>query len=174
MYILEGNYIMSYKNTYQVEIEQYGLKDGMNALLKKHPEITSLTPLISKEEQKHSGDFSYWHNEDLEVKTIEVKTEERFTGNFYFEWFDNVSTNRNGWVRNLTKCSALLYCFKDEQVGYYFSSWPIMRLFLYNAEQAKKYPMIQSNKCKTQKITPVGLIVPIADCIGLCERIDIE
>lgn len=162
---------MAYKNTYQVEVEQFGYDKGLSALIKNHPEYTSFSELVTLEEQRHCGDFSFWDNEDLTMKNLEIKSEEKFTGNFYFEWFDNVATKRNGWTKNLDKCDCLLYCFKDKSVAFFFPEWRITRLYLYHCELEKKYPMIESSKCKTQKITPVGMIVPVADKKLNAERI---
>lgn len=48
---------------------------------------------------------------------VEVKAEERHTGNLFWEWVSNEGSNRDGWGKT-TPADEIFYLFRDELIGY--------------------------------------------------------
>lgn len=73
----------------------------------------------AKEWQQVWGDVAYFCRRDQRVKTLELKIEERFTGNAFLEAFSNLPATRQDFLQRGINCGWL---FKNpaEQTGFQF------------------------------------------------------
>jgi hypothetical protein len=89
---------------------------------------------------------------------IEVKTEQSYTGNFFFETMSNVETERLGWVET-TPADELFYLFWDEGKGYRIPDFQKLK-FLFDYDK-KNFREVSQRK-HTQANHTKGRLVPIS------------
>lgn len=91
-----------------------------------------------------------------ETVAVELKAEERTTGNLFLETWSNRRTGREGWIRT-SRAVGLIYCFLDTESIYVahmgrLQEWATTQLHCYPERVQQKHS--QSNET-------VGHIVPI-------------
>ncbi len=105
--------------------------------------------------QKHYGDFI---TETNGKKTyIELKVEEKTTGNLFPEVWSNRSRKTPGWLGTLTNCDILWYYFLDTQILHMMN---FVELREYCRKNYKRYNLVPHRK-RIQLNDSWGLLVPI-------------
>ncbi len=117
---------------------------------------------LARELQRTVGDVLYNHDDET-VWSIEIKAEEKFTGNLFIERWSNRSRFTPGWLETLN-CDLLLYHFlgNDSLYGYNFYK---LRQWFYWGENgrhpaAHNYPQVKQRKYSQLNDT-WGYLVPI-------------
>jgi hypothetical protein len=88
---------------------------------------------------------------------IEVKTEAKFTGNFFFETLSNAHIEREGWIIT-SPADVLYYMFWDSCVGFRI---PEFQLLKWHVDYCKKdFREVDQKKTEQANLTR-GLLVPI-------------
>lgn len=101
--------------------------------------------------------------------SVELKFEQRHTGNFFFETWSNRSPSmpKPGWTKTL-RSDYVLYFFLDTYELYIIDR-PKMFEWLFVEGNERKYPERPQSKYEQLNKT-VGLIVPIEDTSSFCKR----
>lgn len=133
---------------------------------------------LAKEMQQKYGDL-FIQTLNKEFYALEVKAEERHTGNLFLETFSNGSCYKLGWMHTL-RADWLLYHFLDKDVLYIIPFEPLKKWFFlgigtekiniqgitkriekkYNRSGYQQYPQVQQKKYNQMNDT-WGVIVPI-------------
>ena len=119
------------------------------------------------EKQLELADFVIPQSESLGIKReiIEVKTEEKWTGNLFFETVSNEGIDRAGWAFTST-ADTFYYLFWDKAIAYRI---PDFQAVMWNFDYCKNsFPerphckRIQHNKSKG-KLVPIEWVM---ECYG--------
>jgi hypothetical protein len=96
-------------------------------------------------------------NIGLPPRKIEVKTEAKYTGNFFFETMSNVALNRAGWAVT-TPADTLYYLFWDTAQGYRIEALQsLIWLFDYHKDEFREV----TQRKHQQRNETKGHLVPI-------------
>ena len=88
---------------------------------------------------------------------IEVKTEQKYTGNLFFETMSNVDTGRDGWIATST-ADELYYLFWDVARGYRI---PLFQDVKWQFDYCKnRFKEVDQKKHQQENLTR-GRLVPI-------------
>lgn len=124
--------------------------------------IDTNTAQRSADWQRTLGDFLVKSKKTGRWVAVEVKTEERWTGNFFAETYSNAQPGayeRHGWLLTL-KADALVNVFLDRRVAVVMS-FPSLRQWLIEEENAYRYERRVPHR--DQRNLTVGHIVPFDD-----------
>ena len=82
----------------------------------------------------------------VDLTTVEIKTEEVWTGNLFFEIWSNYPI-RHGWIYKLDECDVLLYNFLDRRKCY---GLPFQETVEWYMKERERFPW-KPQKKHTQK-----------------------
>jgi hypothetical protein len=101
--------------------------------------------------------------------SVELKFEQRYTGNFFFEIWSNLDPlyPKVGWTKTL-RSDKILYFFLDTY-DLYIIDRPKLYTWLYIDGKERLYKTVQQSKYSQLNKT-VGLIVPIEDTAEFCKK----
>ncbi len=123
---------------------------------------------LSAEMQQRFGDMVIQRNG--EMVWVEMKAEEKFTGNFFIEDWSNWSRGNPGWIHKLDT-DLLFYHFLDQN-ALYMVHFHELRAWLFSANdynnRMSNYRLVRQKKCD-QKNDTWGRLVPIRDVMESTE-----
>jgi hypothetical protein len=95
---------------------------------------------------------------------VELKTEEKWTGNLFIERWSNKPTGKVGWAWNLKQRDIILYFFLDSGNGYILSAKKLERYIADGHIASARY--VKQHKNKWQKNETWGYLGKITDLIA--------
>ena len=90
---------------------------------------------------------------------VEVKTESKHTGNLFWEWWSNKSTQRKGWGQT-SPADELYYLFWDDGVGYRLPNLQHSKWIVDYYCEMSNFPFVQQKK-NIQKNDSWGYLIPV-------------
>ncbi len=138
------------------DVEEIGMAD-VRAFLGVR--CVSVQEIKGKEQQRTSGDFRII--KDDEALNVEVKIEEKWTGNLFLETFSNRSREwyKDGWIY-YCKADILLYYFLDVGILLSISLKQLQDWAVFEKDGMFDLPHVAQTKRKQRNAT-WGRIVPV-------------
>ena len=149
-------------------VEAYAASWVFPFLLSKLPEGATMVPVPNNIGMQHRHADAWVRTQDGEAFWVELKSEQKHTGNLFIEQFSNLKTGTVGWLYHYHDDTILAYAFNDTHTLYTcrfgaLRAWAFgeskhpeslshYRLEDFNSKGQSKYE--QNNE-------PLGFIVPV-------------
>jgi hypothetical protein len=118
----------------------------------------------TRTEQFVRGDYIVFCPDKGEI-ALEIKTEEKFTGNLFMETYSNYHTKRLGWLYTC-EANILWYMFEDNGIMISMNFQKVKAWLLYD-NHIKDFPEVRQQKYKQDNLT-VGRLVPTEAVYSAC------
>ena len=133
--------------------------DALLPFMRQH--FAKVTPVEGVRGQAIYGDYLCLSHEGHAV-VVEVKAEQRWTGNLFIETWSNYRWRNPGWS---IKCEAdeLWYYFQDARPEYevlYVLNWPVFKVWAFEQEGLRRFKEVRQERTAQKNVT-FGCLVNI-------------